>query len=335
MIHVNDFLIRGLHNLRPEHRGCVATIGAFDGIHRGHQAILKQLLERAERYQVCSMVMMFEPQPREYFSREQAPARLMRIREKVDALLRAGVDRVFCLQFNQSLRSLSAPEFVEKVIVEGAGVRCLVVGDDFHFGRDRRGDFKMLMEAGARHNFEVLETHTLEHEGERISSTRIRRELEAGHFSEAEVLLGKPFRIEGRVVYGQQLGRQFGVPTANVNLHRFRAPLKGVFAVEVLLNEARIPGVANVGLRPTVGDLVKPVLEVHLIDWRGDLYGRRIAVEFKYKLREEKKFSSMDELVENIYRDVVSAKQYFAATGGLSRAAITEKENTKNESTES
>ncbi len=313
---VSDVLIRGLHNLRSEHQGSVATIGAFDGVHLGHQAILNQLQERAEHYQTRSMVMMFEPQPREYFSREQAPARLMRIREKVDALLRAGVDRVFCLQFNQALRSLSAQQFIEQVLVEGAGIRCLVVGDDFHFGRDRRGDFDMLVQTGNRHGFEVLETHTVEHENKRISSTRIRGELEAGRFSQAETLLGKPFCIEGRVVYGQQLGRQFGVPTANVNLHRYRAPLRGVFAVEVLLNGARIPGVANVGLRPTVGDLVKPVLEVHLIDWHGDLYGQRIAVEFKYKLREEKKFSSLDELVENIQQDIVTARQYFAAQRG-------------------
>ena len=311
MVKVKDVLIRGLHNLRPEHRGCVATIGAFDGVHLGHQAILTQLLARAEHYQAPSMVMMFEPQPREYFSREKAPARLMRIREKIDALLHAGVDRVFCLQFNQSLRSLSAQEFVEQVLVQGAGIRSLVVGDDFHFGRDRRGDFDMLVQTGERDGFEVLETHTVEHEGERISSTRIRGELEAGRFAQAETLLGKPFCIEGRVVYGQQLGRQFGVPTANVNLHRYRAPLQGVFAVEVVFNGTRVPGVANVGVRPTVGDLVKPVLEVHLIDWQGDLYGQRVAVEFKYKLREEKKFSDLDELAENIQQDIVAARQYF------------------------
>ena len=315
MVNINDVLIRGLHNLQQKHRGCVATIGAFDGVHLGHQAILKQLQERAEHHQTPSMVMMFEPQPREYFSQEQAPARLMRIREKIDALLRFGVDRVFCLQFNQALRSLSAPEFVEQVLVQGAGIRSLVVGDDFHFGRDRRGDFDMLVQAGERHGFDVLETHTIEYEGERISSTRIRGELEAGRFAQAETLLGKPFCIEGRVVYGQQLGRQFGVPTANVNLHRYRAPLQGVFAVSVLLNGARIPGVANVGVRPTVGDLLKPVLEVHLIDWHGDLYGQRIAVEFKCKLREERKFSSLDELAENIQRDIVAARQYFSTTG--------------------
>lgn len=323
---VNDKLIRGLRNLRPEHRGCVATIGAFDGVHLGHLAILEQLQERAEYYRTPSMVIMFEPQPREYFSREQAPARLMRIREKTDALLRAGVDRVFCLQFNQALRSLSAQEFIEQVLVLGAGIRCLVVGDDFHFGRDRRGDFDMLAKTGEHHDFEVLETRTVEHEGERISSTRIRRELEAGRFDRAQTLLGKPFRIEGRVVYGQQLGRRFGVPTANVNLHRYRAPLQGVFAVDVLLNNARIPGVANVGVRPTVGDLIKPVLEVHLIDWRGNLYGRRIAVEFRYKLREERKFSDLDELVENIQGDIVAARQYFSAAGNLNSGALIENE---------
>jgi riboflavin kinase/FMN adenylyltransferase len=312
-----DFLIRGLHNLRPEHRGAVATVGSFDGIHLGHQAILGQLKERAAYYRSASVVMMFEPQPREYFAREQAPARLMRIREKVEALADTGVDRVFCLQFNRALRSLSAQAFVEQVLVRGLGIKCLVVGDDFHFGRDRSGDYEMLVRMGALHHFEVLETHSIQMGGERISSTRIRRELELGNFAEAAKLLGKPFRISGRVVYGQRLGRQLGVPTANVNLHRYRAPLAGVFAVEVALDgRRRIPGVANVGVRPTVGDLVKPVLEVHLLDWSGDIYGRRIQVEFRHKLREETKFSSMDELVTHIQADIAAARRFFAACGG-------------------
>ncbi|MCC6296147.1 MAG: bifunctional riboflavin kinase/FAD synthetase [Pseudomonadales bacterium] len=316
-----DFLIRGLHNLRPEHRGAVATVGSFDGIHLGHQAILGQLKERAVYYRASSVVMMFEPQPREYFAREQAPARLMRIREKVEALAVTGVDRVFCLQFNRALRSLSAQEFVERVLVGGLGIRCLVVGDDFHFGRDRSGDYEMLVRMGARHRFEVLETHSIQMGGERISSTRIRRELEQGRFAEAAKLLGRPFRITGRVVYGQRLGTQLGVPTANLNLHRYRAPLTGVFAVEVHLPDRRVRGVANVGVRPTVGDLVKPVLEVHLLDWQGDLYGRRIQVEFKHKLREELRFASIEELAAQIYDDIAAARRFFAATEESGQAA--------------
>lgn len=310
---VVDFFVRGLHNLREEHRGCVATIGSFDGVHRGHQAIIAQINERAGHYGLPSVVMMFEPQPREYFSGEQAPARLMRLREKVDALLDAGVDRVVCLQFNRAMRSLTAQQFVDDLLIRGLGIKCLVIGDDFHFGCDRKGDFAMLEQVGAAHDFEVVATETLKADRERVSSTRIRAELEAGRFDSAAGLLGRPFRISGKVCYGQQLGSKLGVPTANVNLHRYRAPLSGVFAVEVLLNGDRIQGVANVGLRPTVGDLIKPVLEVHMLDWVGNIYGQRIAVEFKQKLRDEHKFTTLDELVININQDIKTARDYFAS----------------------
>lgn len=309
---VVDFFVRGLHNLRDEHRGCVATIGSFDGVHCGHQRIIAQINERARYYNLPSVVTMFEPQPREYFSREQAPARLMRLREKVDALLDAGVDRVVCLQFNRAMRSLTAQQFVDDLLIDGLGIKCLVIGDDFHFGCDRKGDFAMLEQEGAEHGFEVVSTQTIKADRQRVSSTRIRAELEAGHFDAANILLGRPFRISGRVCYGQQLGRKLGIPTANVNLHRYRAPLSGVFAVEVLLAGERVRGVANVGLRPTVGDLLKPVLEVHLLDWTGDIYGQRIAVEFKHKLRDEQKFTTLDELVINIHQDIKTARDYFA-----------------------
>ncbi len=307
-----DFFVRGLHNLRDEHKGCVATIGSFDGVHCGHQKIIAQINERARFYGLPSVVTMFEPQPREYFSREQAPARLMRLREKVDALLDAGVDRVVCLQFNRAMRSLTAQQFVDDLLIDGLGIKCLVIGDDFHFGCDRKGDFTMLEQEGAKHGFEVVSTQTIKADRQRVSSTRIRAELEAGHFDTAKALLGRPFRISGKVCYGQQLGSKLGIPTANVNLHRYRAPLSGVFAVEVLLAGKCVQGVANVGLRPTVGDLIKPVLEVHLLDWTGDIYGQRIAVEFKQKLRDEQKFTTLDELVVNIHRDIKTARDYFA-----------------------
>lgn len=310
-----DFFIRGVHNLRPEHRGSVVTIGSFDGLHLGHRAIIEQVREKAKQYGVSSVVMMFEPQPKEFFSGEQAPARLMRMREKANALARIGVDRVFCVRFNRAIRQLSARGFVDQLLVQGLGVKCLVVGDDFRFGCDRRGDFAMLLEAGQDHGFEVLETRTVKMNDQRVSSTRIRQALEAGDFATAEKLLGEPFRITGRVVYGQQLGGQLGIPTANVNLHRYRAPLAGVFATEVLLDNQRIPGVANVGVRPTVGDLIKPVLEVHMLDWSGHIYGRRIAVEFKRKLREEQKFTSLDDLVARIHQDIDLARAYFYPTG--------------------
>lgn len=307
-----DFFIRGVHNLRPEHRGSVVTIGSFDGLHLGHRAIIDQVREKSRRYGVSSVVMMFEPQPKEFFSGEQAPARLMRMREKANALARLGIDRVFCVRFNRAIRQLSAQDFVDQLLVQGLGVKCLVVGDDFRFGCDRKGDFAMLREQGREHGFEVQETHTVKVDDQRVSSTRIRQALEVGDFATAERLLGEPFCITGRVVYGQQLGGQLGIPTANVNLHRYRAPLAGVFAAEVLLDNERIPGVANVGVRPTVGDLIKPVLEVHMLDWSGRVYGRRIAVEFKHKLREEQKFTSLDDLVARIHQDIDLARAYFA-----------------------
>lgn len=304
--------IRGLHNLKPEHGGCVATIGSFDGVHRGHRAILQQLREKAAELGLPSVVMIFEPQPQEFFSGEQAPARLMRLREKIETFVEEGVDQIFCLQFNRSLRSLSAREFVDQVLIAGLNVHCLVVGDDFRFGHDRSGNYQLLKQAGIEHGFDVLDTRTLEYQGERISSTRIRRALDDANFELVETLLGRPFRIAGRVVYGQRLGRQLGIPTANVHLNRYRAPLSGVYVVEAFLDGRCLPGVANVGVRPTVGDLIKPVLEVHLLDFDEELYGQRIHVEFKAKVREEAKFSSLDLMVEEIHNDIKIARKYFA-----------------------
>ncbi len=306
-------LIRGLHNLRPQHRGCVATIGSFDGVHRGHRAIIGQLLAQAQELGLPSVVMLFEPQPHEFFASDKAPARLMRLRDKIRALSALGVERVFCLQFNQRLRQLSAQAFIEQVLVQGLGIRSLVVGDDFRFGCDRLGDFALLQQAGQQHGFTVFDTCTVQEGGERISSTRIRRALEAEDYAQAERLLGHPYTIRGRVVYGQQLGRTIGVPTANVRLHRYRSPLNGVFAVRLrrVAEDAWLPGVANVGLRPTVGGETRPILEVHLLDFQGHLYGREVEVHFEKKLREEQKFPSFDALKEQIYRDIAAARHFF------------------------
>ncbi len=304
-------LIRGLHNLRPEHGGCVATIGSFDGVHRGHQAIIQQVMQQAQILSLPSLVMFFEPQPHEFFSREQAPARLMRLREKVEALSALGVDRILVVPFNEGLRKLSACEFVEQVLVAGLGVRFLVVGDDFRFGCDRQGDFEFLTQAGKQHDFQVQDTATLLESGERVSSTRIREELEVGDLGAAEKLLSRPYGISGRVMRGNQLGRQLGFPTANVHLQRYRSPLAGVFAVEAEVQGEKAKGVANVGVRPTVDGIPKPILEVHLFDFAGDIYGEHIQVVFCKKLRDEKKFSSLDELKENIAKDIVAAKEFF------------------------
>ncbi|WP_039912460.1 bifunctional riboflavin kinase/FAD synthetase [Cellvibrio mixtus] len=306
--------IRGLHNLRPWHRGCVATIGSFDGVHLGHQAILRQLLAVARQHQLPAVVIIFEPQPHEFFSGDKAPARLMRLREKIQALLAAGVERVFCLQFNEQLRSLSAEEFIEKILLDGLGIKHLVVGDDFRFGCDRRGNFALLQSVGIERGFEVTDTCTLEVDGVRVSSTRIRQLLEQGDFAGVEKLLGRPYSIGGRIVYGQQLGRKLGVPTANVHLRRYKSPLHGVFTVTITFADGSVHnGVANVGVRPTVNGVKKPLLEVHIFDFARTVYGAMINVAFHTKLRDEKKFNSLDELQAQLQTDIAQAKQFFAA----------------------
>lgn len=307
--------VRGLHNMPvlagEGGRGCVATIGSFDGVHRGHRVILEQVKKQARAMQLPAVVMIFEPQPSEYFSGEQAPARLMLLRDKVMALRDEGVDQVLCLPFNARLRSMTAETFINEVLVKALAVKHLVVGDDFHFGCDRKGDFALLQSVATAKGFALEQTLTVEHNAERISSTRIRGLLQAEAFAEAEILLGKPYAIHGKVVYGQQLGRKLGFPTANVRLNRYRSPLSGVFAVETVIDNQRINGVANIGIRPTVAGLVKPILEVHLLDFDRTIYGKRIAVRPLKKLREEKKFSSLDELKLNIARDVKEAKEFF------------------------
>ena len=304
--------IRGLHNLNSSKSRTVVTIGSFDGVHLGHQAILQQVKRRAKLLNLPSSVMIFEPQPQEFFSVEKAPARLMRLREKVEALRELSIDQVVCLQFNRELRSLTADQFVDRILVRGLSTKHLIIGDDFRFGCDRSGDFSLLKSAGERYDFEVQDTQTLEVDGQRVSSTLVREILRQSDFVGAAKLLGRPFAVRGRVVYGQQLGKQLGFPTANVQLNRYSAPITGVFAVLVNIEGQTYQAAANVGIRPTVGDLVKPILEVHLLDFDGNLYGKRIEVEFKHKLRDEKKFTTLDNLVENIRRDVSNIRDWFS-----------------------
>ena len=304
--------VRDVRSLQSFDQRSVVTIGSFDGVHLGHQAILTQVKERAAQANLPSVAMTFEPQPQEFFSGEKAPARLMRLREKVDALLAFGLDHVLCLQFNSALSHLTASDFIRLVLVEGLGTQHLIVGDDFRFGCDRRGDFNMLCEQGRAQDFTVQDTATLEIDGERVSSTLVRQILQQSDFDRAKHLLGRPFTIKGRVIYGQQLGRELGFPTANVQLNRYSAPLSGVFAVLVKVGVEVYQGAANVGVRPTVGDLLKPILEVHLLEYGGDLYGKRIEVEFVAKIRDEEKFSTLDKLVASIQRDVKQIKAWFA-----------------------
>ena len=304
-------LVRGLHNLKPALRGCVATIGNFDGVHRGHQAILQRLRERAAELQLPSCVVIFEPQPREFFGPDNAPVRLSRLRDKLELLAAAGVDRVLCLAFNRRLRELSAADFVRTVLVDGLGVQHLEVGDDFRFGCDRAGDFPFLEQAGQQFGFSVEDAITIELDGERVSSTRVRNAAQVADFALVEQLLGRPFSISGRVLHGQKLGRQLGTPTANVQLKRRRAPLNGVYLVSVELDGRVQPGVANIGMRPTVAGDGRAHLEVHLLDFAGDLYGRRLTVVFHQKLRDEQRFASLEALKAAIDADIASARAYW------------------------
>jgi len=307
-------LVRGLHNLRPRHRGCVATIGNFDGVHRGHQAIIARLRERAAELGLPSCVVIFEPQPREFFAPDKAPARLTRLREKLCLLEQQGIDQVLCLAFNRRLRELSAAEFVQAVLVEGLAVRHLEVGDDFRFGCDRAGDFDFLLRAGAAEGFSVEAATTIEVDGQRVSSTRLREVLARGDLQAAQALLGRPVSLTGRIVHGQKLGRQLGAPTANVQLKRRSTPLSGVYMVSLVLDGSPHPGVANIGMRPSVRSDGQPHLEVHLLDLQADLYGRRAQVVFHHKLRDEQRFASLEALKAAISADIAAARDYWRAS---------------------
>jgi riboflavin kinase/FMN adenylyltransferase len=306
-------LIRGLHNLRSRHHGCVATIGNFDGAHLGHQAVIGQLAEKADEMCLPAVVITFEPQPLEYFRPEAAPARLTRFREKLHALRRYAVDRVLCLPFNAKLAALDPQEFIHRVLIDGLGVKYLVVGDDFRFGRQRAGNIEHLREAGQQYGFQVVNMHTFEIDGERVSSTRVRRALEAGDMHAAERLLGRDYRMSGRVAHGNKLGRELGFPTANIHLHRKQTPLQGIFAVEVYgLDQEPLRAVASLGTRPTV-DGTRALLEVYILDFDQDIYGRHIQVSFLHKLRDEEKYDSLELLKQQIDIDVKQTRAYFAA----------------------
>lgn len=305
-------LVRGLHNVRPDSQGGVATIGNFDGVHLGHQQILQRLSERAKQLGLPSCVIIFEPQPLEYFNPEQAPVRLTRLRDKLELFKQHGIDSVLCVAFNRNFQQLSAQEFVDCVLLKSLNIKHLQVGDDFRFGCDRRGDYAFLQDAGRQHGFTVEPTSTVKQEHQRISSTLIRDALARADLSEAAALLGRPFSISGRVMHGQKLGRQLKAPTANVQLKRYKAPLHGVFAVCAELEDGRrFPAVANIGMRPTVEQSGRAYLEVHLLDFVGDLYGQRMTVIFQKKLREEQRFPSLEALQIAIEQDIEQARQFW------------------------
>jgi riboflavin kinase/FMN adenylyltransferase len=292
----------------------VATIGNFDGVHLGHQAVLKQTCDKAREMGLPVTVITFEPQPQEYFRPEQAPPRLTRLREKIVALRPHAVDRLLCLDFNHHLANLSAEEFIDKILVDGLGVQYLVVGDDFRFGKDRQGDFEMLVSAGKKHGFEVANTHSFTLGNERVSSTLIRQALAQGDLTRVEQLLGRPYSMCGRVAHGDKRGRTIGFPTANIYLHRKNTPILGVYAVQMKdVEQYPVNGVANIGTRPTVCG-TRTLLEVHLFDFNKDIYGAHIEVMFIEKIRDEKRFESFDALKQQIQRDAQQARAIFTGS---------------------
>jgi len=307
------FLARGLRHLVLPEEGCVATIGNFDGVHLGHRAVIEALAAHGRRLGLPTIIILFEPQPREYFDPQRAPPRLSRFREKLSQFDRLPVDGVLELHFHRLLADLSASDFIKNVLVESLRVKYLVVGDDFRFGRNRHGDFAMLRRAGAAYGFDVADTGSVEEGGLRVSSTLIRQALGLGNMEDAKHMLGRPYSIMGRVCQGAKLGRKIGFPTANIALMRKKTPLQGVFAVTMDgITGQPLAGVANVGLRPTVDGRRTAQLETHLFDFAEDIYGKLVEVHFHHKLREERRFESLEALRRQIERDASQARAYFA-----------------------
>ncbi len=304
-------LIRGLHNLTQPITASVVTIGNFDGIHLGHQHVLEQLKEVAIQHNLPSTVIIFEPQPIEFFAPARAPKRLSRFREKLAYLKSKQIDNLLCLKFNRDLAELYAEDFVKQILVERLNTRHLVIGDDFRFGKNRSGDFQYLKDCGERYGFAVENTDTLLIDGARVSSTRIRECIQNDDFEQAAGLLGRPYTLSGKVCHGQKLGKILGFPTINIKMGDKTLIVKGIFAVSVKGIDNRVlQGVASIGTRPTVNG-VDTILEVFILDFDQDVYGYCVDVEFLHKIRDEEKFDSLQELKIHIERDTVKAKQYF------------------------
>ncbi|WNC67637.1 bifunctional riboflavin kinase/FAD synthetase [Thalassotalea nanhaiensis] len=305
-------LVRGIHNIRDAHNGCVLTIGNFDGVHLGHQRVVKALVEKAEQLNLIPAVLVFEPQPQELFNPQMAPARLSRLRDKYTLLKKLGVQRLICVNFNHEFASQSAEQFVEDLLVNKLGVKHLIIGDDFRFGKNRLGNFAMLKTAGVKFGFEVTDTASYKMLECRISSTEIRSALQQDELTDAELMLGRKYSIIGRVVHGDKQGRNLGFPTANVLLKRCVSPVAGVYVVKVNALGKSFYGVANIGSRPTVNG-IRQQLEVHIFDFNNDLYGQQIEVALLKKLRAEQRFASLDELTTQIAKDSEQARNYIAS----------------------
>jgi len=300
-------LIRGLHNLK-QLSGCVLTIGNFDGVHIGHQELLKKLVATAKKQGLPSLVVSFSITPETFFGRPKA--RISSFRDKHLFLQSLGVDKHLLIKFNKAFSEISATDFINKVLVEKIGVRHCFIGDDFRFGKDRKGDFSMLQKASLEKKFTVEKISGVSINGHRVSSSKIRQLLTNGDFKTAETFLGRPFSISGKVANGEKIGRTIGFPTANIGIKRKLSPILGVYSVVIEHMSKAYTGVCNVGKRPTLGG-TKTLLEVFIFDFDEEIYGDYVKVVFKQKCRNEKKFSSFDELKEQIQKDVEKSKLFF------------------------
>ena len=301
----------------PDQQPVALTIGNFDGVHLGHQALLTRLLAAAKLRGIPSAVVIFEPHPREFFTPDQAPARLTSLREKLELLAELGVDRVHICRFNSQFAQMSASDFIA-ALYQKLAVKYILIGDDFRFGRGRSGDFGLMEKVASQHNFTVEAMHSVLYDGLRVSSTAVRAALAAGHMRAATRLLGRPYSISGRIVHGDKLGREIGFPTANVQMKHNRPPLSGIFVVRV--TGEHIPalhGAASLGVRPTVHKNGRAVLEIHLLDFAQEIYGEHLCVEFLHKLRDEEKYSDLKSLTQQIALDVANTRKWFNENGLL------------------
>jgi len=301
---------------RPSERvPCALSIGNFDGVHRGHQALLQQVVAAARVRSIAPAVMTFEPHPREFFSPQAAPARVANLRDKINALDACGIEHVFVMHFNRRLASMSAESFIDDVLVRGCNTRWLAVGDDFRFGSRRGGDVALLRAHAGRGGYEVAQLATVTEGAERVSSSAVRTALLEGDLQQAQRLLGRPYSITGRVLHGAKLGRTIGFPTLNLRIAHKRPAVHGVFAVRVFGIDAKAwPGVASVGLRPTIEQSGRWLLEVHLFDFAESIYGRMVRVEFIQRLRDEEKYGTLDQLTEAIRNDAAQARALFGSS---------------------
>ena len=306
-------LIRHINKCKKNSGGCVATIGNFDGVHLGHQKVLRKIIEQSKSLNLPSMVITFEPTANEFFLKEHAPARLTNFREKYSQIKELGVDKFVCLQFNHALASLPAETFIKEILVDAFNIKHLAVGDNFRFGKDRKGDFTLLQNYADKLDYQVNDTESYNHKDLRVSSTLIREYLANGALLRSKEMLGHDYFMSGRVVHGDKNGRKIGFPTANIPIKRKKSAVNGVFAVDVLMeNKSRLYGVANIGHRPTIGG-TRTQLEVHIFNFSQDIYGELARVIFRKKIRDEKKFDSFEDLKKQIEIDSQTAQEFFSA----------------------